>query len=67
MSRKIPVWDLYIDGQEDPVLQGVHKTQANVFIADLKKNGIRYTLTKGKAIEPSKFSKRRKNRDIRDE
>jgi len=63
MSRSdIPTYDLFVDGQEKPTLQGVHKNQANTVIADLKKNGVSYVLTRSKSIKSSKFSKKYKDR-----
>jgi len=64
MSKSdIPTYDLFVDGQEKPALQGVHKTQANTVIADLEKNGVSYTLTRSKSVKSSKFSKHRKDRN----
>ena len=63
MSRKIPTWDLFVDGQETPVLQGVHKNNASAVIADLESNGINYTWTQSKSVRSSKYSKKRKDRE----
>lgn len=65
MSRKISTWDLYIDGQEDPIAKGVHKNHVSAITADLIRNGTGYTFVESKSTTPSKFSKRRKNRDER--
>ncbi len=58
----IPTWDLFVEGQEEAVLQGVHKTHANKFKAQLEKNGLNCTLTQSKADKSSRFSKHRKDR-----
>ena len=63
MSRKIKTWDLYIDGQEDPIAQGVHKNHVSSITADLQRNGTNYTFVESKAATSSKFSKSRKNRN----
>ena len=60
--KNISTWDLYVDGQEGPVLQGVHKAQANNVIAGLKASGTVYTLVRSKAVKSSRFSKHRKDR-----
>ncbi len=62
-KSKIPTYDLFIEGQENPVLQGVHKTQANNVIAGLEKNGISYILIESKAIKSSKYNKHCKDRE----
>ncbi len=62
MKRNIPTYDLYVEGQDDAVLHGVHKAHVNAIIADLKANGTSYTLIESKAAKSSKFSKRRKDR-----
>ena len=64
MSKKsnIPTWDLYVEGQEEPVLQGVHKTQASKFMIELEKDGLNCTLTQSKAVKSSRFSKHRRDR-----
>lgn len=61
-KHKIPTYDLYVDWQEDPILQGVHKAHANAVIADLEASGANYTLVQSKSIKSSKFDKRRKDR-----
>lgn len=62
-KSNILTYDLFIEGQEEPVLQGVHRTQANIVVAALKKNGIRYTLSRSKAFKSSKYSKHHRDRE----
>lgn len=62
MSKKILTWDLYIDGQEEPIAMGVHKNHVSAVTADLQRNGTNYTFVESKAVTPSRYSKKRKDR-----
>ena len=63
MSKRsnIPTWDLYVEGQEEPVLQGVHKAHANKLMAQLEESGLNCTVTQSKAVKSSRFSKHRRD------
>lgn len=63
MKKNIPTWDLYIEGQEEPILKGVHKNQTNRVIAGLNISGTSYTCVRSKAVKSSRFSKHRKDRE----
>ena len=60
-KSNIPTYDLYVGDNPEPIIQGVHKADINVVIADLKRDSIPYTLTRSKAVKSSRFSKHRKD------
>jgi len=62
MKKSISTWDLYIDGQEEPVARDVHKNHVSAITADLQRNGTSYTFVESKAAKSYKFSKSRKDR-----
>lgn len=63
-SSKIPVWDVYVEGTEEPIAKGIHKNQANGIIWDMKRQGIIARAVRGKGVKSSRFSKSRKDREL---
>lgn len=61
MNKNIPTWDLFVDTQEEAVLKGVHKTEANKIKDELERNGLHCTILRSKAFRSSRFSKHRKD------